>query len=87
MPPHNGHRRWTDPRDGRTYSVHCSHREHDIHVGPAPGAKGHWRVVFTPEAGGPILLAMAGSTRVDVDTLDDEQLTAWLDGARVADLG
>lgn len=87
MPPHDGHRRWTDPRDGRSYSVHCSHSEHALKVDPPPGARGHWCVVFTPEVGGPVLLAIAGSSRVDVDTLDDEQLTTWLDEARTADLG
>ncbi|MEJ2206563.1 MAG: hypothetical protein P8170_20925 [Gemmatimonadota bacterium] len=87
MSRRDGDRRWTDPRDGRSYSVHCSHSEYAIHVEPPSGARGHWRVIFTPEEGGPTLVAVAGGDRIDVDTLDDEQLASWLDEARVADLG
>lgn len=87
MSRHDGRRRWTDPRDGRSYSVHCSHSEYAIHVEPPPGARGHWRVIFTPDEGGPTLVAAAGETRIDVDTLDDEQLVSWLDRARAAGLG
>jgi hypothetical protein len=86
MSPRDGHRRWTDPRDGRSYVVHCSHSEQALHVEP-PLRGGRWQVLFAPEASGPTLVAVAGDARIDVDTLDDEELIAWLDRARAADLG
>ncbi|MEJ2207366.1 MAG: hypothetical protein P8170_25110 [Gemmatimonadota bacterium] len=85
MSPHEGRRRWVDPRDGQSYSVHCRPPGTWLfgrHRGRPADPSQHWQVLFYPDAGGPVLVAEAGSNRVDVETLDDQSLAEWLDKAR-----
>jgi hypothetical protein len=56
MTSQEGRRRWTDPRDGRSYSVHCRPpgrwlygRHRDRPGDPSE----HWQILFYPDGGGP----------------------------------